>query len=229
MRLFELGRRYLADAERPTLAILLAGEATPRHWRSGAARGYDAFDVKALVEALLAAADAPVERLILLDAVDGWYHPGRSGRLCLGPKQPLAAFGQLHPATANAFGLRGDVMAAELYLDALPQPRAQSRTRPAFAAQPLQPVTRDFAFVVDRDVRAEALLRAVRGADKTAIVAVDLFDRFDGGGIGDGKVSLAVGVTFQPTERSFTEAELDALSAAIVAAAAKATGAVLRG
>jgi len=221
VRLFEIGRRYLADGEHATAAVLLAGQARPRDWRSGAAAGFDAFDAKAEALAGLAAAGVPVERLTVLAPADPWFHPGRSGRLALGAKV-LASFGELHPRLAG--DLRLPAIVAELYLDAVPPARAR-RAKPVFAPPALQPVSRDFAFVVAADTPAETLLRAVRSADKTAIVGIALFDRFD---LGDGRVSLAVTVTLQPGSRSFTDAEIDALSGRIVAAAAVA-GATLRG
>ncbi len=226
VRLFEIGRRYLDGGEQPTAGLVLAGIARARDWRSGAAASFDPFDVKSEVIAALAAAGAPVDRLQVLPPVDAWYHPGRSGRLGLGPKQVLASFGELHPRVAAAFDLKGIVVVAEIYLDALPAPRSVKRSRPPFAPPALQPVYRDFAFVVAAGTAADLLLRAVRGADKAVITGVTLFDRFD---LGDGKLSLAVTVTLQPAERSFTDAEIEAVSAKIVAAAAKACGAVLRG
>ena len=225
VRLFEIGRRYLGNTEHPTASILLAGERQCRDWRQGRAQPFDAYDVKAEALAALAAADAPVANLMVLPGASPWYHPGRSGRLGLGPKTIVAEFGELHPATARAFDLRGSLAAAELFLDALPQ-RAAKRARTAFTPPALQPVSRDFAFMVGADVQAEALLRAVRGADKAAISDVALFDRFEMDG---GKVSLAVTVTLQPGERSFTDADIEGVSARIVAAAQKATGATLRG
>jgi phenylalanyl-tRNA synthetase beta chain len=222
--LFEIGRRYLAEAERPTLALLLAGEARSRHWRTGPAAGWDALDAKALVLALVEAAGAPAPQLFT-DALPAWLHPGRSARLGLGPKQTLAVLGELHPRLTRDF--QRPVVAAELFLDALPAPRG-GRTRPAFAPPALQSVTRDFAFLAPEALPAETLLRAVRGADKAAISAVELFDRFAGRGVPEGRVSLAVGVTFQPGERSFTDAELEALSQRVIEAAGK-VGATLRG
>lgn len=227
LRLFEVGRRYLADGERPTVGLVLVGERSARDWRSGKASGFDAFDAKAEVLAALAAAGAPVERLQVMGDASPWYHPGRSARLCLGPKQALAEFGELHPRVARHFDLRGGAVVAEIFLDALPPARgAGKRTRPAYQPHPLQPVTRDFAFVVDAGASADALLRAVRGADKAAVTDVALFDVFD---MGDGRKSLAVSATLQPVERSFTDEELEGLSAKIVAAAQKAVGATLRG
>ncbi|MCA3254645.1 MAG: phenylalanine--tRNA ligase subunit beta, partial [Alphaproteobacteria bacterium] len=165
------------------------------------------------------------ERLMTMAGGSPWLHPGRSGRLCLGPKQVLAEFGELHPRVAKALDLRGGAAVAEIFLDSLPGARSVKRQRPAYAPPALQPVTRDFAFVVAADASAEGLLRAVRGADKAAIVDAGLFDSFT---LEDGRRSLAVSVTLQPVERSYTDAEIEALSAKIVAAAAK-TGAALRG
>ncbi|HYJ84111.1 MAG TPA: phenylalanine--tRNA ligase subunit beta [Allosphingosinicella sp.] len=226
VRLFEIGRRYLADGERPTLGLILAGERSPRHWRSGRAQGFDAYDAKAEALALLAAAGAPVDNLQSLAGASAVYHPGRSGRLALGPKTVLAEYGELHPATLKAFDLDGPLVAAEIFLDALPARRG-GRMREAYAPPALQPVKRDFAFLVPADTPADALLRAVRGADRQAIAGVSLFDVFTGAGVPEGEKSLAVEIVLQPGEKSFTEEELKAISARIVAAAAKA-GARLR-
>ncbi|HEX8256092.1 MAG TPA: phenylalanine--tRNA ligase subunit beta [Allosphingosinicella sp.] len=227
VRLFEIGRRYLADGERAALGLVLAGERGPRHWRTGKAQGFDAYDAKAEALAILAAAGAPVDNLQVLGDASLVHHPGRSGRLCLGPKTALAEFGELHPSTLKAFGLDGPVVVAEIFLDLIPQRRDAGHRRSAYAPPPLQAVKRDFAFLVDAETPAEALLRAVRGADKAAIVGVGLFDMFTGPGVPEGQKSLAVEVTLQPGEKSFTDEELKAISARIVAAATKA-GARLR-
>jgi len=226
VRLFEIGRRYLADGERPTLGLILAGERAQRQWRTGRAQDFDAYDAKAEALALLAAAGAPVDNLQSLGGASGVYHPGRSGRLALGPKNVLAEYGELHPATLRAFDLEGPLVAAEIFLDSLPQKRG-GRMREAYAPAALQSVKRDFAFLVAADAPAEALLRAVRSADRQAIAGVSLFDVFTGAGVPEGLKSLAVEVILQPGEKSFTEEELKAISARIVAAAAKA-GARLR-
>jgi phenylalanyl-tRNA synthetase beta chain len=227
VRLFELGRRYLGDKERSTLGIVLAGDRLPRHWRNGKAGGVDAYDAKAEAIAILAAAGAPVDNLQAIAGASAAYHPGRSARLSLGPKNVLAEFGELHPSTLKAFDLAGPVVAAEIFLDALPQKRGSGRMREAYRPPLLQAVKRDFAFLVPAALAADQLLRSLRGGDKAAIAAVTLFDVFTGQGVPEGSKSLAVEVTLQPVERSFTEEELKAVSDKIVAAAAK-LGAVLR-
>ncbi|USI74269.1 phenylalanine--tRNA ligase subunit beta [Sphingomonas morindae] len=228
VRLFELGRRYLDEGERPTLAVLIAGEASPRDWRTGRARPADAYDAKAEAIALLAAAGVPVERLQLVGPGGPHWHPGRSGQLGLGPKMVLARFGELHPDTLRALDVEGPLVAAELYLDAIPARRESGRARAGYAPPPLQPVRRDFAFLLPEAVPADKLLRAVAGADKQAITQVRLFDVFTGAGVGEGMKSLAVEVLLQPQDKSFAEADLKAIADRVVAAAAK-LGATLRG
>jgi len=222
IRLFEVGRRYLADGEKPTVGLLLAGEQSPRGWQDGKARGFDAHDAKAEVLALLDAAGAPVANLQLtMDAGPTW-HPGRSAKLALG-KAILAVFGELNPRVAKALDAPAGTVAAELYLDAIPAPRKPERARSAFAPPTLQPLTRDFAFVVPADVSADALVRAIRGADKALITATRIFDRYEG----EQGLSLAVEVTLQPVDKSLTDAEIGEVSGKIVAAAVK-LGASLR-
>ena len=221
-RLFEVGRRYLAEAERPTVGLLLSGEKRERSWQGGKAQGFDAFDAKAEAMALLEAAGAPVANLQLsMNAGETW-HPGRSATLGLG-KNVLAAFGELHPRVAKALDAPAGTVAAEIYLDSIPAPRTSERARPAFAPPALQSVKRDFAFVVPADLSADALVRAFRGVDKVLITDVRLFDRYEG----EQGLSLAVEVTLQPGEKSFTDAEITEISRKVVAAAEK-LGAALR-
>lgn len=226
--LFEIGRRYLSDAEHKTLGVLLAGQRQGRDWRTGKAQPYDAYDAKAEAVTLLAAAGAPVERLQVMEPVSPHYHPGQAATLRLGPKTVLAEFGALHPATAKALGLEGGAVAAEIHLDAIPAKRAGGRTRAAYTPPALQPVKRDFAFLVPASLAAGDLLRTVAAADKNAIVDASLFDVFTGPGVADGEKSLAIEVVLQPGEKSFTDEELKAVADRIVAAASR-LGARLRG
>ncbi|RJT25188.1 phenylalanine--tRNA ligase subunit beta [Chakrabartia godavariana] len=228
VRLFEIGRRYLADGEHLTAGLVLAGAKSARGWATGKAQAFDAYDAKAEVLALLAAAGAPVDNLQVMGDAGPHYHPGQSATLRLGPKNVLAAFGTLHPATAKAFDLDGAVMTAEIYLDSIPAKRGAGFMRPAFTPPALQAVTRDFAFLVPVDLAAGDLVRAIKGADKDNIVAARLFDQFAGQGVPEGQKSLAVEVTLQPGEKSYGEDDLKAIADRIVAAAAK-LGAALRG
>jgi len=223
VRLFEVGRRYLGDAEHPTLSLLLAGERNPRDWQTGKAHSFDAFDAKAEALELLEAAGAPVANLQVFPNAGPTWHPGRSAKLGLGPKTIVASFGELHPGLQKSLDLPAGAVAAEIYLDAIPAQRAAGRARPAYAPPALQPVTRDFAFIVPPGLPAENLLRAIRGSDKAAVAGVRLFDRFE---FPEG-ISLAFEVTLQPSEKSFTDEEIGEISKRIVAAAEK-LGAHLR-
>jgi len=223
VRLFEVGRRYLGDAEHPTLSLLLAGDKQGRGWQSGKAKSFDPFDAKAEALALLDAAGAPVANLQVFPDAGATWHPGRSARLGLGPKTILASFGELHPGLLKRLDAPAGTVAAEIYLDAIPAPRSSDRARAAYAPPPLQAVSRDFAFIVPADLPADNLLRAIRGADKAAITGARLFDRFEKGG----ELSLAFEVTLQPVEKSFTDEQIGEISQRIVAAAEK-LGARLR-
>ena len=229
VRLFELGRRYLAEGERPTLGLILGGERTERGWANGKSRAFDAYDAKAEVIALLAAAGAPVDNLQVMGEAGAHFHPGQSATLRLGPKTVIASFGALHPGIAKAFDLDGTVMAAEIYLDAIPAKRGGGGfMRPAFTPPALQAVKRDFAFLVPTELAAGDLVRTLKGADKDNITALRLFDQFMGTGVPEGQKSLAVEVTLQPSEKSYGEEDLKAIAERVVAAAGK-LGAVLRG
>ncbi len=230
IRLFEIGRRYLADAEHPTLCIVMAGHRSERGWQAGKAQPFDAYDAKAVALALLDAAGAPTERLQVMEPVAdaGIWHPGQAATLRLGPKAVLAEFGALHPSLARHYDVDGAVLAVQIFLDAIPAKRASGPARSAFTPPALQPVRRDFAFLAPDSLAAGDLVRAVKGADKAVITDARLFDRFAGQGVPEGQVSLAVEVVLQPAEKSFAEAELKAIADKVVAAAAK-VGAVLRG
>jgi phenylalanyl-tRNA synthetase beta chain len=223
VRLFEIGRRYLGDAEHSTLSLLLAGDRQGRAWQSGKAQAFDAFDAKAEVLALLDAAGAPVDNLQVFSNAGSTWHPGRSATLRLGPKTVIAAFGEIHPGLQKSLEAPAGAVAAEIYLDAIPAARSGGRARSAYAPPSLQAITRDFAFIVPTDVTADSLLRAIRGADKTLITGARLFDRFEAV---DG-LSLAFEVTLQPIEKSFTDEQIGDVSKRIVASAEK-LGARLR-
>ncbi|MEP0392287.1 MAG: phenylalanine--tRNA ligase subunit beta [Erythrobacter sp.] len=236
-RVFELGRRYFkgkggASDERATLGIVLAGEKTARGWANGKAVSIDAYDAKAAALTLLEAAGAPTARLMVMGEAGDQFHPGQSATLRLGPKNVLARFGMVHPATLKAFDMDGPVAAVELFLDAIPAKKASkgpaSFARPSFTPPALQAVTRDFAFLVPADLAAEDLLKSVRGSDKVNITAARVFDVFTGEGVPDGQKSIAIEVTLQPQEKSFKDKELKAIADTVVGAATK-LGAELRG
>ncbi|WP_374443101.1 phenylalanine--tRNA ligase subunit beta [Stella sp.] len=229
--LFEIGPQYADDTpegQSLVAAGVRAGVAVPRHW-TAAARPVDTYDAKADALAALAALAAPVDNLQTTTDAPAWYHPGRSGVLRLGPIA-VARFGELHPAVLQAMSVKGPMVAFEVMLDAVPLPRGKGgHARPALALSPFQPVTRDFAFLVEDAVTAEAIMRAVRAAERKLLAGVRVFDVYRGPGVPDGRKSVAVEVVLQPASATLTEEEIDAVAARIVAQVAKATGGTLRG
>lgn len=228
--LFEVGAAFRDATDKGqdlVAAGVRAGQAVPRNWAKGE-RAVDAFDAKADAIAALEAAGAPTANLQVTRDAPDWYHPGRSGVLRLGPSV-LARFGELHPAVLEAMDVAGPMVAFEVMLDAVPQPKKKPGTaKPLLTLSPLQPLERDFAFLVEEGVEADRLVKAAKGADKQLITGVTLFDIYRGQGVEPGRKSVALTVTLQPTDRTLTDAEIEAVAGKIVAAVAKATGATLR-
>ncbi|HEV2188810.1 MAG TPA: phenylalanine--tRNA ligase subunit beta [Stellaceae bacterium] len=226
--LYEVGPLYRGDTPEGQVTVaagLRAGRLGPRDWhdRPGAA---DLFAAKADALTALAAAGAPIDNVQVSGEPPTWFHPGRSGVLRLGPTV-LGHFGELHPEILAAFDVRGPVAAFEAFIEAVPLPRGGRR--PPVKLSVFQPVERDFAFVVDRDVAAETLLRAARGVDRKLVSDIRLFDVYEGKGLPEGKKSLAIAITLQPQEATLTDAEIEVFSQRLVAAVEKATGGTLRG
>ncbi|WP_170440241.1 phenylalanine--tRNA ligase subunit beta [Ruegeria arenilitoris] len=230
LALFEVGPVF-HDGEpgeqRTQIAGLLVGRTGPKDVH-GAARAVDVFDAKADAEAVLAAIGAPAKVQILRDG-DAWWHPGRHGKICLGPKKVLGVFGELHPRVLQQLDIKGPAVAFTIWPDEVPLPRKSGTTRSALELRDLQAVERDFAFVVDADVEALTLVNAAAGADKALIEEVRVFDEFIGGSLGEGKKSLAITVRLQPTDSTLKEKDIEAVAEKIIAKVTKATGGVLRG
>ena len=209
------------------VAGILVGRTGPKDVH-GEMRPVDVYDVKADIEAVLASMGAPAKVQILRGGSD-WWHPGRHGQICLGPKKVLGVFGELHPKILAAMGIKGPAMAFTIFPAEIPLPRKTSATRPALKATDLQAVERDFAFVVDADVEALTLVNAAAGADKALISDVRVFDEFIGGSLGEGRKSLAITVRLQPRDATLTEKDIEAVGAKIIEKVNKATGGELRG
>jgi len=230
MALFEVGPAFHGGEpeEQHLLASgLIIGHTGPKDVH-GTRRAVDVYDVKADAEAALSAMGAPAKVQILRGA-DAWWHPGRHGKICLGPKKVLGVFGELHPKVLSHYDIKGPAMAFTLYPAEIPFPKAKTATRAALTLQDLQAVERDFAFVVDAEVEALTLTNAAGGADKALIETVRVFDEFIGGSLGEGKKSLAITVRMQPRDKTLTDEEIEAVSAKIVEKVTKATGGTLRG
>lgn len=234
--LFEIGQVFESDhpeGQKVVAAGVRRGTAkasgSGRHW-SGSSEAVDVFDAKADAEAALAAIGAPVEKLQVFTDAPSTFHPGRSGCLKLGPKNTLAVFGEIHPRILQKLDIEGPLVAFEINLDALPQPKAKAgRSKGSLNASDLMPVRRDFAFLVDNQVTADKLLRAARGAEKNLIADVTLFDIYEGQGVPEGQKSVAIDVVLQPRKKTLTDDEIDAVAKKVIANVEKATGGTLRG
>ncbi|MEO1379843.1 MAG: phenylalanine--tRNA ligase subunit beta, partial [Pseudomonadota bacterium] len=230
LALFEVGAAFHGgEPEEQHLQVcgIMVGKTTAKDVH-GASRSVDLYDAKADAEAILSALGAPAKAQIFRDARE-WWHPGRHGRICLGPKKMLAVYGELHPKVLREMDIKGPVVGFTIWPDEVPLPRQSGTSRPALEISDLQAVERDFAFVVDADVEAINLVNAAAGADKVLIEDVRVFDEFIGGNLGEGKKSLALTIRLQPSEATLKDADIEAVSAKIVEKVQKATGAILRG
>jgi phenylalanyl-tRNA synthetase beta chain len=228
--LFEVGQVFLSDQPegQHTYVTAVRSGVPAKTWESGAT--LSVFDAKADLAAVLDGLGHDLDKLQLVGDAPAWAHPGRGGRIQLGPTNIIGWFGELHPAWAAELDLTGPVIAFELDLDAIPEPRKKAgRSKGALKLSDLMPVERDFAFVVDRNVAAANILKAARNADKALISDVAVFDLFEGKGVEPGKKSIAIRVTLQPTQKTLTDDEIEKVSISIVGAVTKATGGTLRG
>jgi phenylalanyl-tRNA synthetase beta chain len=234
--LFEVGQCFADDTpEGQTIRAAAVRRGTAnlagggRHW-DGTAPTVDAFQAKADAMAMLAALGVPTGGLQVVAGGPDWLHPGRSGTLQFGPKNPVGFFGEVHPRVMKALDLKGTLVAFEIVLDAIPAPKLKpTKTKGAATLSDFQPLSRDFAFVVGRDVAAGEIVKAAAGAERKLVTGVDVFDVYEGTGIPDGSKSVAIAVRLQPLERTLTDAEIEAVSARIVAEVGRKTGATLRG
>jgi phenylalanyl-tRNA synthetase beta chain len=232
--LFEVGQIFKGDKPENQLVAasgvrrgVASAQGIGRHW-SGSAHA-DAFDAKADALAVLAAAGAPIQALQIVAGGPNWLHPGRSGTIQMGPQNVLGWFGEVHPRTLERLGADGPLLAFEVVLDRIPPAKQRpTRAKPVLELSAFQPVSRDFAFIVDRTVKAVDIVRAAQGVDKKLIAEVSVFDVYEGKGIDETRKSIAIAVTIQPREKTMTDEEIDAVGAKIVAEVTKKTGGTLR-
>lgn len=232
--LMEVGQTYLSDKEDGQHMVAsgircgTAGHSgNGRHW-SGNSAPVTVFDAKADAIALLASLGMDESKVQITTDAPEWYHPGRSGVIRLGPKIIIGTFGELHPEVIKKLDIKGPVVGFEINMDAIPKPKKKTRTKGAMEVTDLQPLTRDFAFIVNSDVAASTLMKAASGADKKLITDVNLFDIFEGPSLGENKKSLAIEVTLQPKAKTLTDDEIEVVADKIIASVKKATGGEIR-
>jgi phenylalanyl-tRNA synthetase beta chain len=234
--LFEVGQIFRGDAPADQLTAaagvrraLAKPSGIGRHWSKHDGE-VDAFDAKADALTVLIAAGAPAQALQIVPGGPPWFHPGRCGTIQIGPQNVLGHFGELHPGTLEKLDAKGPLVGFEVILERIPEPKTKAtRAKPALELSPFQPVERDFAFVVERSVKAADIVRAAQSVDRKLIAGVTVFDVYEGKGIEPGKKSIAIALTIQPRDKTMTDAEIEALAAKIVAEVGKRTGGVLRG
>ncbi|QQG36603.1 MAG: phenylalanine--tRNA ligase subunit beta [Micavibrio aeruginosavorus] len=229
--LFEVGPTFTSPKMNGQVLVaggIRSGQAGPRHWADASChRDVDVMDAKADAMAVIESAGIPASGLQVSRDAPAWYHPGRSGVLRMGANI-IARFGELHPATLEALDIKGPVVGFEVVLDNIPQSRKKGTSKGVLTLSSLQPVSRDFAFLMDIKIEGDVLVRAIRGSDKDLIDRVDIFDIYSGKGVPAGKKSVAVAVTLQPRTQTLTEADLEAISRKIIDAVAAKTGGMLR-
>jgi phenylalanyl-tRNA synthetase beta chain len=234
--LFEVGQIFKGDrpedqftAATGVRRALAKPVGAGRHW-SGKAAPVDVFDAKADALAVLTAAGAPAQALQIVPGAPAWFHPGRSGTIQIGPQNVLGHFGELHPRALEALDAEGPLVAFEVILERIPEAKAKAtRAKPVLDLSPFQPVTRDFAFVVDAAVKAADIVRTAQAVDRKLVTGVTVFDVYEGQGVEPGKKSVAIAVAIQPREKTLTDQEIEALAGKIVAEVTKRTGGTLRG
>jgi phenylalanyl-tRNA synthetase beta chain len=221
-------RRVAGGVRRGTASLSGAG----RMWSNatkGGGKPVDVYDAKADALAVLEACGLPMGNVQIEQGGPEWYHPGRSGTIKMGPKVVLGTFGEFHPKTLAALDVSGALCGFEIYLDAMQEPKKKAtRTKPALDLSPLQMVKRDFAFVVEKQVEAGAIIKAATSADRKLITGVNVFDVFEGASVGEGKKSVAIEVLIQPSDKTLTDEDFDALTKKIVGNVEKTTGGALR-
>jgi phenylalanyl-tRNA synthetase beta chain len=222
-------RRIAGGIRRGTASLNGAG----RLWSNAAKGGgkpVDVFDAKADALTVIEACGLPMGNIQIEQGGPGWYHPGRSGSIKMGPKVVLGYFGEFHPKVLEALDVSGALCGFEITIDKVPEPkRKATRTKPVLELSPFQVVRRDFAFVVDRKVEAGAILKAASSADRKLISGVTIFDIFEGAALGEDKKSVAIEVSIQPADRTLTDEDFETLTGKIIANVEKSTGGVLRG
>lgn len=232
--LFEVGQVFAgAEPKDQTISAaairrgLAASKGLGRHWQGQ--NSVDLFEAKGDALALLETLGVPTAGLQIAQGGPSWFHPGRSGTLQFGPKMVVGAFGEIHPRILEALDVKGPIVAIEINLDALPPPKARpTKMKPKLVLSDFQPVSRDFAFIVDKTVPAADILKAAQAAERSLISDITVFDLYEGTGVADGKISVAIAVTLQPTDKTLTDVEIDAVSSRIIAEVQKKTGATLR-
>ncbi|MBT6036742.1 MAG: phenylalanine--tRNA ligase subunit beta [Kordiimonadaceae bacterium] len=229
--IFEAGNQFTdptPDGQSYTLAGIKRGQNHDRHWQ-GNPDDVNVYDAKADAMAVLASIGVKAENAQIVAEAPNWYHPGRSGVIRLGPKNILAYFGEIHPKILKSLDVKGPLVGFEIMLANIPLPRSKSgSSRGVLKASDFQAVERDFAFVVDKDLPAQQIIKVIGSVNKKLIDNISVFDVYQGAGIDEDKKSLAVNVRLQPMDKTMTDEEIDTFCQQVISTVSAKTGGKLR-
>lgn len=182
----------------------------------GLSREFDIIDVKKDLFDILKMFNISTENLTITNEMPDYYHPARSGAVKLG-NNFIGIFGEIHPLKVNKIGLKHRINVFELYIDNLPKLKLEKSTQKRkFTPNDLQPIKRDFAFIVGRELEIGNILNSVKKVSKDLITNINLFDIYQGENIDADKKSVAFSITIQPKEKVLTTEEIDAISDKII-------------
>lgn len=217
LSLFEIGPIYLDDSEHGQMTLasgIRMGKTNPKHWLANQ-RAWDVFDIKADILGLFAQLGLKEDQVQFKQQAPSYLHPGRSGSYYFAGKTLLASFGQIHPRIQKEFGLNQPCLGFEIFLDRLPSFEKKKNKIP-FELSPYQIVSRDFAFILDKDIAAQDVIKFAKTIDKSLIQDVSLFDLYEGDKLPQGKKSLAINLKLQAKDRTLQEGDIETLSEKLI-------------
>lgn len=222
-RFFEVGPQYTHQGQQSIACGLSFAQTSSRHWLNQP-RDVDVFDAKAHALALFAGLGVNESSVQIEAKAPSYYHPGRSGTLKQG-QRILAYFGEIHPKVNQFFDVDKPMVAFEVFLDHLPGLKTK---KSALSLSPYQPVSRDFAFLVDQAKPVDDIIKAIQKVDRNLITSVEIFDLYQGDKLPEGKKSVAFAIRFEPTQKTLTDEEIQTISAKIITQVEKTSGGILR-
>ena len=195
-------------------------------------RPVDVFDVKKDVIQTLIEAGYNRESFFIKDTSPSYYHPGKSGSVYLNKDdiKPVAYFGEIHPNIVNSIDIKTESLVGfEIYLDHLKVNKIKLKDQKLnYKYSDYQKSQRDFAFVVDKNFRAQDLIDIISSVDKNLIKSIKIFDTYEGENIPQDKKSIALNVTIQSTEKTLEESDLEKINKLIISTVEKKSGAKIR-
>lgn len=228
--IFECGKIFInqtPEGQKETIAGIRIGSICQKDVL-GTARKFDIYDVKKDLFDVLKLFNINADNLIITNDVPDYYHPFRSGAVKMG-NVILGVFGEIHPLKTNKIGLKGKVNAFEIYLNNLPRLKVQKTTqKKRFILNDLQPLYRDFAFIIDRELEIGKIVNIVKKSNKDLIKEVHVFDVYEGENIDKNRKSIAFSVKIQPLNKTLTTEEIDQISNKIIKEITEKYDAVLR-